>query len=704
MIRREDLGDGIALLVFSSDGPVNTLGRADNLQFAELVETLIADSAVKGVVLTSDKREFLAGGDLDELRPVRTPQDAIAIVTPFIKAIRRMETGGKPFVAALNGTALGGGYELALACHRRIAADASSARFGLPEATLGLMPGAGGTQRLPRLIGIAAATPLLLEGRRLKPADALAAGLVDAVVPPERLRDEAKAWALANPSPVQPWDVKGFKLPGFGLNTADSRGFFVASWARLHKRSAGCDAGGEAILQVLHHGLERGLDAGIAIETRHFARLAASPEAKAKIRTLFVGTTDAKAMRVRPKSVAPSTPQRLAVIGGGVMGRGIALVGATVGMDVSVLDVSPEAAERAVAEIRRIAEREESRGRLRGTSADVMARIKPISNYADLANSDIVIEAVFERADLKRKVLADAAAAVKANTPIVSNTSSIPISDLASAVSNPARVLGLHFFSPVERMPLVEVIRTAKTSDEAFACALDFLKRLDKAAVAVSDGPGFFTSRIVTTYSSEAMNLLAEGVAPQLIDNSATNAGFAIGPISLSDLTTMPLLKDIFASMRGDGNRISDRGSVAAKTVEKLAAAGRVGKANGNGIYTYTGDSREPWSGLGACFGEQPSSMDSKAVRDRLLYVQSLEAVRTLEEGVLKRPIDGDVASVLGWGYPAQLGGVFSFIDQTGAANFVRRADELAQAYGGRFEPPALLRDMAKDNRTFHAI
>jgi 3-hydroxyacyl-CoA dehydrogenase/enoyl-CoA hydratase/3-hydroxybutyryl-CoA epimerase len=369
-----------------------------------------------------------------------------------------------------------------------------------------------------------------------------------------------------------------------------------------------------------------------------------------------------------------------------------------------VLDVSPEAAERAVAEIRRIAEREESRGRLRGTSSDVMARIKPISNYADLAGSDIVIEAVFERADLKRKVLADAAAAVKANTPIVSNTSSIPISDLASAVPNPARVLGLHFFSPVERMPLVEVIRTAKTSDEAFACALDFLKRLDKAAVAVSDGLGFFTSRIVTTYSSEAMNLLAEGVAPQMIDNSATNAGFAIGPISLSDLTTMPLLKDIFASMRGDGNRIADRGSVAAATVGKLAAAGRVGKADGNGIYTYAGDTREPWSGLGGCLGTQPSAMDAKTVRDRLLYVQSLEAVRTLEEGVLKRPIDGDVASVLGWGYPAQLGGVFSFIDQTGAANFVRRAEELAQAFGGRFEPPAMLKDMARDNRTFHAV
>ena len=285
---------------------MNTLGAQDNVEFADLIDRLIADASVKGIVLTSDKRDFLAGGDLDQLRRVATPADAIAIVTPFLKAIRKLETGGKPVVAALNGTALGGGFELALACHRRIAADVPSARFGLPEVTLGLMPGAGGTQRLPRLIGIAAAAPLLLEGKRLKPADALAAGIIDAVVPAEKLREEAKAWALANPNAAQPWDVKGYKLPGFAPQSAEGRMFFMGSWTRLHKRSAGCDLASEAILQVLHHGLERGLDAGIAIETRHFARLAASPDAKAKIRTLFVGTTDAKAMKMRPKDVPPS--------------------------------------------------------------------------------------------------------------------------------------------------------------------------------------------------------------------------------------------------------------------------------------------------------------------------------------------------------------------------------------------------------------
>lgn len=705
MIRQDSLGDGIALLVFDSPGPVNTLGAQDNVEFAALIDRLLADDSVKGIVLTSEKRDFLAGGDLDQLRRVAVPADAIVIVTPFLKALRKLETGGKPVVAALNGTALGGGFELALACHRRIAADVPSARFGLPEVTLGLMPGGGGTQRLPRLIGIAAAAPLLLEGKRLKPAEALKAGMIDAVVPPEKLRDEAKAWAMANPNAVQSWDVKGFKLPGFAPQSAEGRMFFMGSWTRLHKRSANCDLASEAILQVLHHGLERGLDAGIAIETRHFARLAASPDAKAKIRTLFVATTDAKAMKMRPKAVPPSKPARVTVIGGGVMGRGIAYVAAQAGMQVDLIDVSEETAAKGREAIANNADRDAERGRLRGGSpAEVIDRIRGTASYDGLASADIVVEAVFERADVKRDVLKRAAAVARPGTPIASNTSSIPITELASAIPDPSCMIGLHFFSPVERMPLVEVIRTAEASDGTLARALDFLKAIDKTPVVVRDGLGFFTSRIVTTYSSETMNLLAEGVPPQLIDNAATNAGFSIGPASLCDLTTMPLLKDIFASMRGDGSRISDRGSVARETVGKLVDAGRVGKVKGNGIYTYNGDTRDPWDGLAACLGTKPSPLDEATVRERLLYVQSLEAIRALEDGVVMRPIDGDLASVLGWGYPAHLGGVFSYVDRVGAAEFAKRAGDYAAQFGGRFEPPTMLREMAKNNRRFHEL
>ncbi len=705
MIRQESLGDGVALLIFDSPGPVNTLGAQDNVEFSGLIDRLMADETVTGIVLSSEKRDFLAGGDLDQLRRVATPAEAIAIVTPFLKALRRLETGGKPVVAALNGTALGGGFELALACHRRIAADVPSARFGLPEVTLGLMPGGGGTQRLPRLIGIAPAAPLLLEGKRLKPADALAARIIDAVVPPEKLLPEAKAWALANPNAVQPWDVKGFKIPGFAPQSAEGRMFFMGSWTRLHKRSASCDLASEAILQVLHHGLERSLDAGIAIETRNFARLAASPDAKAKIRTLFVGTTDAKSMKMRPKDVPPSKPAHVAVIGGGVMGRGIAYVAAQSGMQVDLIDVSEETASKGRDAIAKSAERDSERGRLRGGSAgEVIARIRATATYDGIASADIVVEAVFERADLKRDVLHKAAAVARPGTPIASNTSSIPITELAKSVSDASCMLGLHFFSPVERMPLVEVIRTDATSDATLARALDFLKLIDKTPVVVRDGLGFFTSRIVTTYSSETMNLLAEGVAPQLIDNAAVNTGFSIGPVALCDLTTMPLLRDIFASMRGDGNRIADRGSVARETVGKLVDAGRVGKAKGNGVYTYNNDVRDPWYGLSACLGTAPSPLDETTVQERLFYVQSLEAIRALEDGVVTRPIDGDLAAVLGWGYPAHLGGVFSYVDRVGAGEFARKAKDYAARFGGRFEPPSMLLDMAKDNRRFHAL
>jgi 3-hydroxyacyl-CoA dehydrogenase/enoyl-CoA hydratase/3-hydroxybutyryl-CoA epimerase len=694
MIRRQDLGDGVALLAFAGEGRVNTLGSATNRDFAALIDEVLEDAAVRGIVIGSDRAEFLAGGDLEELRAVRTPQQAIGIVAPFLAALRRMETGGKPVVAALNGTALGGGLELALACHRRIAADNPAARFGLPEVTLGLLPGGGGTQRLPRLIGLAAAAPLLLEGRRLTAAEACAAGVIDEVVPADRLLDAAKAWILSNPKPVQRWDERGFVLPGFAPQSAAGRQFFMAAWARLRRRSAGCDAAAEAILEVLHHGVERRLDAGIAIETRHFARLAASPDAQAKIRTLFVGVTEARAMRFRPD--APVLPlARIAVLGGGVMGRGIAHVAARAGLDVVLLDVSEDRAAAARDAIGQAAAREVERGRSRITAEDVLARITPTASYDRIAGSDLVIEAVFERAELKRAVLARAAGQVGADVPIASNTSTIPIAALASAVPRPARVIGLHFFSPVERMQLVEVIRTAETSDATLACALDLLRRLDKAPVVVRDGLGFFTSRVVTTYSSEAFNLLAEGVPPQVIDGIAVNAGFAIGPLSLADLTTLPLLADIFASMRGDGRRIANAGSQAEQTVATLADAGRHGKAAGGGIYDYGPDGRDPWPGLRDRFPAQ-AALDDATVRDRLLCVQSLEAARALEEGVLGAPIDGDVASVLGWGYPAHLGGVFAYVDRGGATDFVARCEELARRFGGRFVPPEILREGSK--------
>ncbi|WP_439590116.1 3-hydroxyacyl-CoA dehydrogenase NAD-binding domain-containing protein [Hydrogenophaga sp.] len=701
MIRQQDLGDGIAALIYASEGAVNTLDGALNRELGERMTTLLSDPTVRGIVIGSAKSDFIAGGDLKELQNARDPQAVQAIVAPFLKALRQLEKGGKPVVAALPGSALGGGLELALACHHRIAADNPQARFGFPEATLGLMPGAGGTQRLPRLVGIAAATPLLLEGKRLALKDAQALGLIDAVVPAAELMAAAKAWALAHPEASQPWDRKGYVLPGFAVQSQQGRHFFLGSWARVKKAAGGHNAAAETILQVLQQGLERGLDAGIAIETRHFARLASSNAAKNRIRTLFNGVNRARSMKMRPAGQPSSSVRHLAVLGGGVMGRGIAQVAAQAGIQVTLIDVSDEAAHKSVGAIRAYAEKEAGKGRLKGTVDQLMARIQPTSDYEAIRAADFVLEAVFEQADVKREVLTRAAAVLGADVPMASNTSTMPIGGLAEAVPNPQRVIGLHFFSPVDRMPLVEVIRARGTDDATLARALDFMKQLGKTPVVVNDGLGFFTSRIVTTYTSETINLIGEGVSPQWIDNAAVGGGFAIGGASLIELTTLPLLQDILKSMRGDGQRIANAGNIAEPTVARLLELGRVGKAAGKGLYDYVPEGRDLWPGLAEAF-PTTGQPDVETLRQRLFHVQSLEAVRCLDEGVLADPIDGDVAAVLGWGYPSHLGGPFAYVDRIGAARFVAECDALAQRFGARFTPPDRLRRMAAQGETFY--
>jgi 3-hydroxyacyl-CoA dehydrogenase/enoyl-CoA hydratase/3-hydroxybutyryl-CoA epimerase len=701
MIREQDLGDGVVALLFACEGPVNTLNGELNQKLGEIVQRLVADPALRGLVIGSDKEDFIAGGDLKQLQAARDPQSVAAIVKPFLTALRLLEKGGKPVAAALPGTALGGGLELALACHHRIAAENAQARFGFPEATLGLMPGAGGTQRLPRLIGIDKAVPLMIEGKRLALKEAHALGLIDQVVPAEQLLGVAKAWVLAYPEVQQPWDRKGYTVPGFAVQSQQGRNFFAGAWARSKKAAGGNDAAAEAILQVVQQGLERGIDAGIAIETRHFARLACGNAAKNKIRTLFTGVNRAKSMKMRPASPPASRVQQLGVIGGGVMGRGIAQVAALAGIQVKLLDVSPEAAARSRDAIAAYAAKEAEKGRLKLPVEELLARIEPVAEYSALAGCDFVVEAVFEQIALKGQVLSQVAAVLGLQVPIASNTSTLPITSLAQSVPQPQRVIGLHFFSPVDRMPLVEVVRAEKTDDATLARALDFLKQLAKTPVVVRDGLGFFTSRIVTTYSSETLNLIGEGVPAQWIDNAAVNAGFAIGGASLAELTTLPLLKDILASMRGDGQRIANAGNIAEPTVLKLLELGRIGKAAGRGLYDHTPEGRSVWPGLAQAFLSREAP-DEDTIRQRLFHVQSLEAVRCLEDGVLSEPLDGDVAAVLGWGYPSHLGGPFAYIDRIGARQFVAECQALARRYGERFTPPARLRQMAQANETFY--
>jgi 3-hydroxyacyl-CoA dehydrogenase/enoyl-CoA hydratase/3-hydroxybutyryl-CoA epimerase len=700
MIGTEIRSDGVAVLTIDTPGTQNALDHAFNTAFEKEVAGLLANQAVKGIVIASGKDSFAAGGDLQQLLSVKSPADARAIVEPFLAALRKLETGGKPVVAALNGTALGGGYELALAAHRRIAADRPDVQFGLPEATLGLMPGGGGTQRLPRMIGIEKAADLILSGKTMSPKEALAAGLVDEVVSAGELVEAAARWILANPKAQQPWDAKGFSAPGFEPNDVLGRRFFASRWAKLRAKAGEHDDAASAVLYALHHGMERTLDAGIEIEKRQFGRLAASVYAKNKVRTLFYGP---RAARPKPSSRAGEGIGKLGVVGGGTMGNGIAFTAARAGLAVTLIDVSDEKAAESLLRIGKIAEKLVSRGRLSESARDeIMGRIAAADDYGKLADADFVIEAVFERLDVKHDVYRKLETVLRPDVTIASNTSSIVIAKLAAGLSDPSRMIGMHFFAPVETMKLLEVIRAPETSDRAFDQAQHIAALMKKTQIVVKDGPGFYTSRLVSSLSSEAMTLLAEGVPPQIIDNAMTSAGFAIGPVTLAELTKLPLLKDIMISMSETPPQ-SMKGSLAVVALEKLVDAGRGGRDAGKGIYDYGEDGPRLWDGLSGLFPAAQETLPYEDVRRRLINTQSLEAARAIEDGTIDEPLAADIAAVLGWSYPPHLGGPLGYIDTVGVSEFVAQSEALAQKFGERFMPPALLKRMADRGETFHA-
>jgi 3-hydroxyacyl-CoA dehydrogenase/enoyl-CoA hydratase/3-hydroxybutyryl-CoA epimerase len=699
-VEQQDLGDGVRLLTLATPGTVTTLSAEVNAELATVVDRALKDPEVKGIVITSNKSDFAAGGDLDELRRCKVAAEAEGLVAPFVALLRRMETSGKPVVAALNGTALGGGLELALGCHRRIAAERSDAVFGLPEATIGLMPGAGGTQRLPRLTGLEQAADLILEGRRLDLDAARRLGIIDDVVPPEQLIDRAKAWALANPAPSQPWDRPGFNAPGIDPRSVQAHDFIESLRAR---QCAADRPTADAILDTLRDGLTRDLDTATTIERHAFARLTVSRAAKNKIRTLFYAPRAARANAKRLSEGADEVAT-LAVIGGGVMGQGISSAAARAGVGVVLLDVDDEHAQQGKARIAETLAKQVARGQLAADAESaLLARIHPSADYGRLKDAGFVIEAVFERLDLKRQVLAAAAAAVKAGVPIASNTSTIPIAELAEAVPNRSRVIGMHFFAPADRMELLEVIKTAETSDWTLAQSLRLAAQLRKTPIIVSDGLGFFTSRIVSAYSGEALTMLAEGVPPADIDRAAMEAGMRIGPIALADLTKLDLLRDILTSMSRDNRLPAMRDMRACEALGKLVEAGRIGRITTQGVYDYGAKEPTPWGGLGALFPPRSPALAADTIRDRLFYAQSLDAVRCLERGVIGNPMDADLAAVYGWGYPSHLGGVIAYIDTVGAHEFVTRAYALAQSFGERFEPSARLLEMARSGKLFHA-
>ncbi|BEP65428.1 3-hydroxyacyl-CoA dehydrogenase NAD-binding domain-containing protein (plasmid) [Variovorax sp. V213] len=696
--------DGIAQIIWNNpNGPVNIKNAESRAAFVKAVDAAVSDPAVTGIVISSAKRDFLAGGDIDEIYSAASPEAVIANVRDIGACLRRMERAGKPVVAALNGSALGGGLELALACHYRVAADDQRLRIGLPESTLGLIPGAGGTQRLPRLIGIAPASKLMLDGKAVNVLEAKSLGIIDAIVPADELLEAARVWALSHSNVVQPWDAKGFRYLDFEPQSREGRWFFFYGWPKLRGKSPAGDLAPGALLHVLAQGLERGIDAGLEIEARYFGMVAASPSAKNRIRTSFMAANAARKLARRPAGEATFEPRRVGVIGAGLMGAGVALVCARAGLQTVLIDTTDEAAQRGKARIAKTFDGAVERKLMTPQARDAaLARLEAGNNMAALAGCDLVVEAVVESVEVKSQVFRKIAEAAGPQVLIASNTSSLSINALAKGLAQPANFIGLHFFAPVDRMQLVEVILGGETSPRTHAHALDFVKLLGKTAVVVNDGPGFYTSRVVAAYTREALTMLDEGVSPALIDNAAFIAGMPIGPLAMADLTSYDLLTDILSSLQREGRGTACESDKALSAAKKLVKAARVGRKGQGGVYDYPESGKVLWAGLSEVFPPLRRQPEADEVVQRLMHVQSLETIHAIDEGIAEDAMEIDLASVLGWSYPAWRGGVLAHVDDTGLKEFVHQCDVLAERHGRRFLSPDSLRRRAETGETFH--
>ncbi|MBB5805035.1 3-hydroxyacyl-CoA dehydrogenase/enoyl-CoA hydratase/3-hydroxybutyryl-CoA epimerase [Saccharothrix ecbatanensis] len=678
--------EGIVTLTMDMSGSANVMNAEYHRDMGEAVAKLeAARDDITGVVLTSAKKTFFAGGDLNLLIQI-TPENALESLG-FLEEVkgqlRRLEQLGKPVVAAINGSALGGGFEIALACHHRVVLDDDKIKIGLPEATLGLLPGGGGVTRMVRLLGVQPALPLLMEGKQLRPARALQAGLVHSLASSrEDLIAQARAWIKENPAPQQPWDKPGYVVPDVRFGDPNMYGLLAAAPAVLRKKTHGVYPAPEKVLAAAVEGALVDFDTALRIETRYFVELASGQVSKNMINTFWFQLNEIGAGKSRPAGVPASKVSKVGVLGAGMMGAGIAEVSAKAGIEVVLKDVTLEGARR---------------------GAGDTPGITPTDSDADLAGCDLIVEAVFENRELKNKVLPAAESAALPDAVIASNTSTLPITGLASAVGDPSRFVGLHFFSPVPKMRLVEIIRGAETSDETLARAFDYVLQIGKTPIVVNDSRGFYTSRTFGTYVTEAVSMVAEGVAPALIENVARRAGMAVGPLAVSDEVTLTLQLKIRDQTLADDPSASGAlaDHPAFRVLEELVGEGRTGKSGGAGFYEYPSEGRKfLWPGL-ARYVRADAGVTERDVEDRLLFVQSLETVRCLDEGVLTSVGDANVGSVFGFGFAPWSGGTLQFVNSYGLAEFVERADYLADTYGERFRPPASLRERATRNTPF---
>lgn len=722
---RYEVEDGIAHLVLDDpDQSANTMNQAYSESMAAAVDRLVADiasdaDAVKGVIISSAKKTFFAGGDL-KLMTQAGPDDAERLFREVeeIKAtLRRLETAGKPVVAAINGAALGGGLEIALAAHHRIAVDGGYS-IGLPEATLGLLPGGGGVTRTVRMFGLSdALMKFLLQGQQLKPSKALAEGLVDEVVAThDELMPAAKAWIEANAgnpeAATQPWDRQGYRIPGGTPSTPKLAAFLPAFPANLRKQTKGAPyKAPRNIMSAAVEGAQVDFETATRIESRYLVELIVGQQFKNMTQAFFFDLGAINAGKSRPEGIAPTQAQKIAVLGAGMMGAGIAYVSAKAGMQVVLKDVSLEAAQKGKAYSQTIVDKAVSRGRMTQDKADaLLGLITPTDDYADLAGCDFVIEAVFESVKLKHEVFGELESIVEPDALLGSNTSTLPITILADGVKRPEDFIGIHFFSPVDKMPLVEIIAGEKTSDEAIARVIDYTKAIKKTPIVVGDSRGFFTSRVIGTFVNEGIGMLAEGVAPSSIERATTQAGYPAPVLQLTDELNMELMVKIRNESKAAAEEAGQTWTpdAAEKIIDTMIELGRPSRLKGAGFYEYVDGKRQGlWSGLAEQFpvaAEQPSFADLK---ERLTFIMSIETIKCLDEGLLSVP-DANIGSIFGIGFPALHGGAIQYVNGYEAADgsigveaFRARAQELADTYGERFTPPASLVEKAKNGEKY---
>jgi 3-hydroxyacyl-CoA dehydrogenase/enoyl-CoA hydratase/3-hydroxybutyryl-CoA epimerase len=702
---------------------MNVIEGSVTEELGQIVEKVAGDAAIKGAVITSSKDAFCAGADLTVLEQMagkyaallKSKGEEAANQMVFEESrklsllYRRLETSGKPWVAAINGTAMGGGFELCLACHHRVAADNPKTRLGLPEVKVGLFPGAGGTQRVARMIAPADALQFLLKGEALKVDRAKAMKLIDNVVPQADLVKTAKDWIKTGGKAVALWDEKGFRLPGGPVYSKAGMMTFPPANAIYRRETYDNYPAARAILQVVYEGLQLPMDVALRVESRWFAKIVRSPQAAAMIRSLFVSMQELNKGARRPADVPPGAIKTVGVVGAGFMGAGIAQVSAAAGLQVVLIDRDQDTADKGKAALHKALSDRVAKGRMKSAERDaLLEKITPGADYGALKDCDLVIEAVFEDRKVKADVIAKIQSAIGEGTIVASNTSTLPITSLAADFKDPPRFIGIHFFSPVDRMLLTEIILGKQTGHKALAVALDFVRAVKKTPIVVNDTRGFYANRCVLRYIEEGHLMLLEGIPAAMVENTARMAGMPVGPLSLNDETALDLGLKIVRAAESDLGK-SAINPAQKKLLEDLVEKnGRLGRKNGKGFYDYPqGQTKRLWPGLSDLLPkkltrDEIDAIDVEELKQRFLVVQAVEAARVFEEKVVTDVREADVGSILGWGFAPYSGGTLSYIDMMGTKKFVEVCRALEKKYGARFTPGKLLIDMAAKNETFY--